>query len=30
MFSYWHLIHVPFLYLLVFSGVVHVVAVHMY
>lgn len=30
LFSYWHLIHVPFLYLLVFSGVVHVVAVHMY
>lgn len=30
LFSYWHIIHVPFLYLLVFSGVVHVVAVHMY
>lgn len=30
LFSYWHLVHVPFLYLLVFSGVVHVVAVHMY
>lgn len=30
LFSYWHLIHIPFLYLLVFSGVVHVVAVHMY
>lgn len=30
LFSYWHLIHVPFLYLLVFSGVVHVFAVHMY
>jgi hypothetical protein len=29
-FSYWHIIHIPFLYLLVFSGVVHVVAVHMY
>ena len=29
-FSYWHVVHVPFLYLLVFSGVVHVVAVHMY
>jgi hypothetical protein len=30
LFSYWHIIHVPFIYLLVFSGVVHVVAVHMY
>lgn len=30
LFSYWHIIHLPFLYLLVFSGVVHVVAVHMY
>lgn len=30
LFSYWHVVHVPFLYLLVFSGVVHVVAVHMY
>ncbi|MGE5471737.1 MAG: hypothetical protein ACM3X0_13130 [Bacteroidota bacterium] len=30
LFSYWHVIHVPFLYLLVFSGVVHVIAVHMY
>jgi hypothetical protein len=29
-FSLWHLIHVPFLYLLIISGVVHVVAVHMY
>lgn len=30
LFSIWHLVHVPFLYLLVFSGIVHVVAVHMY
>lgn len=30
MFSLWHFVHIPFLYLLVFSGVVHVVAVHMY
>jgi hypothetical protein len=30
LFSYWHIVHIPFLYLLVFSGVVHVVAVHMY
>jgi hypothetical protein len=29
-FSLWHLIHVPFLYLLVISGIVHVIAVHMY
>lgn len=29
-FSFWHLIHIPFLYLLVFSALVHVVAVHMY
>jgi len=30
LFSLWHVVHVPFLYLLVFSGIVHVVAVHMY
>lgn len=30
LFSLWHVIHVPFLYLLVFSGIVHVIAVHMY
>lgn len=30
LFSFWHVVHIPFLYLLVFSGVVHVVAVHMY
>lgn len=30
LFSFWHIVHIPFLYLLVFSGVVHVVAVHMY
>lgn len=30
LFSLWHVIHIPFLYLLVFSGIVHVVAVHMY
>lgn len=29
-FSLWHLIHIPFLYLLVISGVIHVIAVHMY
>ncbi len=30
MFSLWHVIHVPFLYLLVITSVVHVFAVHMY
>ena len=29
-FSFWHLIHLPFLYLLVLSGIFHVIAVHMY
>lgn len=29
-FSLWHVVHVPFLYLLVFAGIVHVIAVHMY
>jgi hypothetical protein len=30
LFSLWHVVHVPFLYLLALSGIVHVVAVHMY
>lgn len=30
LFSLWHVIHIPFIYLLVLSGIVHVVAVHMY
>lgn len=30
LFSLWHVVHVPFLYLLLVSGIVHVVAVHMY
>lgn len=30
LFSLWHVIHIPFLYLLVFAGIVHVLAVHMY
>jgi hypothetical protein len=30
LFSLWHVAHIPFLYLLVISGIVHVVAVHMY
>lgn len=29
-FSLWHVVHIPFLYLLVISGIVHVIAVHMY
>ncbi|MBI4985178.1 MAG: hypothetical protein HZC24_07500 [Rhodocyclales bacterium] len=30
LFSLWHVIHIPFLYLLLFAGIVHVLAVHMY
>jgi hypothetical protein len=30
LFSLWHVVHIPFLYLLIGSGVVHVIAVHMY
>jgi hypothetical protein len=30
LFSLWHIAHVPFIYLLVVCGIVHVVAVHMY
>ena len=30
LFSLWHLAHVPFLYLLLLSGIVHVIAVHIY
>lgn len=30
LFSLWHVVHIPFLYLLVISGIVHVIAVHMY
>jgi hypothetical protein len=30
MFSLWHIAHIPFVYLLVLSAVVHVVAVHAY
>jgi len=29
-FSYWHLLHVPLLFLLMITGVIHVIAVHMY
>lgn len=30
LFSLWHIAHIPFVYLLIVSAVVHVVAVHMY
>jgi hypothetical protein len=30
LFSLWHIFHVPFVYMLVFSGIWHVIAVHMY
>ena len=30
LFSLWHILHVPFVFMLVISGVVHVIAVHMY
>ena len=30
LFSLWHLAHIPFVYLLLISAVVHVIAVHMY
>src|SRR5581483_1826902 len=30
LFSWWHVLHVPLVYLLVVSAVVHVIAVHMY
>jgi hypothetical protein len=30
MFSWWHIFHIPLVYLLVFSGVYHVISVHMY
>lgn len=30
LFSLWHVVHIPFIYLLLFSGIVHVIAVHMY
>jgi hypothetical protein len=30
LFSLWHVVHVPFLYLMVITSVVHVFAVHMY
>jgi hypothetical protein len=30
LFSWWHVLHVPLVYLLIVSAIVHVVAVHMY
>lgn len=30
LFSLWHVAHIPFVYLLVFSAIVHVIAVHAY
>lgn len=30
LFSLWHVAHIPFLYLLLFSGIAHVIAVHLY
>ena len=30
LFSLWHIAHIPFVYLLIISAVVHVIAVHMY
>jgi len=30
MLAWWHLIHIPLVYLLLASGIVHVIAVHMY
>ncbi|HEX9625665.1 MAG TPA: hypothetical protein VGA00_01875 [Acidiferrobacterales bacterium] len=30
LFSLWHILHVPFVWLMVFSAVFHVIAVHMY
>ena len=30
LFSLWHIVHIPFVYLLVFSAIVHVIAVHVY
>jgi hypothetical protein len=30
LFAWWHILHLPFVYLLAASGIYHVVAVHMY
>jgi len=30
LFSLWHILHVPFVFMLIISGIVHVISVHMY
>jgi len=30
LFSYWHIFHIPLVYMMVFSGFYHVYAVHAY
>jgi hypothetical protein len=30
LFSLWHILHVPFVFMLIISGIAHVIAVHMY
>jgi hypothetical protein len=30
LFSWWHVLHVPLVYMMVLSAIAHVVAVHMY
>jgi hypothetical protein len=30
LFSWWHIAHVPFVYLMVISAIAHVIAVHIY
>ncbi|HUX90639.1 MAG TPA: hypothetical protein VMV48_08115 [Gallionellaceae bacterium] len=30
LFSWWHIFHIPLVYLLIFSGIFHVISVHMY
>jgi hypothetical protein len=30
LFSLWHILHIPFVFMLIISGIVHVIAVHMY
>ncbi len=30
LFSWWHIFHIPLVYLLIFSGIYHVISVHMY
>jgi hypothetical protein len=30
LFSWWHIFHIPLVYMLAFSGIYHVIAVHMY